>query len=93
MAADEGIAPMSESDVPQPPVVTRLPQGGLVVDVGRQPDSRIRRLKRGDGELAREIQAAVARSRESLGIADGAEIVPVVLLYRYGEPDYVVISS
>jgi hypothetical protein len=76
-----------------PPLVTKLTDIGLVVDVGSQSEDRIDQPKQGHGELARQIQAAVARSREGLAVDTAAEIVPVVLLYRCDQPDYVVITS
>jgi hypothetical protein len=81
-------------DIPPPsfPVPARLPHTGLFIDLGSQARRRIRRLKGGDGQLAREIQAAVDQSRQELGIDPGTEIVPVVLLYRRDEPDYLVVN-
>jgi hypothetical protein len=76
-----------------PPLVTKLPDIGLVIDVGNQSGDRIDQLKQGHGELTRQVQAAVARSREGLAADTAAEIVPVVLLYRCDQPDYVVITS
>jgi hypothetical protein len=92
MAAADETVDIDEGDRRDHPVVTRLPENGLVVDLGRQSERRIRGLKRGEGELARQVQAVVQQSRESLGIEDGLEIVPVVLLYRCGAPSYVVIT-
>ena len=60
------------------------------MDVGKQRRKAIKRLKRGDGPLKRQIQATLDRSREELGIDPAAEIVPVVILYRCPERDYVV---
>ena len=74
------------------PSVTKLPTGELVLDVGKQPEDQIERLKQGDGELAHQVRAAVSRSRAELGIGVAREIVPVVLLYRCAEPIYVVIT-
>jgi len=79
------------------PTPARLPQTGLFIDLGSQARRRIRRLKGGDGGLARQIQLAVDRARQELGIDAGTEIVPVVLLYRRDEPDrdepdYVVVN-
>ena len=76
-----------------PPLVTKLPDIGLVVDVGSQSEDRIDQLKQGRGELARQIQAAIARSPDGLAVDAATEIVPVVLLYRCDRPDYVVITS
>jgi hypothetical protein len=84
---------MDEGDPQTLPLVKQLPGIGLMVDMGTQPEARIKRLKRGEGELARQVQAAVLQSRETLGLGTDVEIVPVVLLYSCGEPDYVVITS
>jgi hypothetical protein len=76
-----------------PPLVTKVPGVGLVVDVGSQSEDRIDQLKQGHGELTRQIQAALARSPDGIAANPAAEIVPVVLLYRCDQPDYVVITS
>jgi hypothetical protein len=74
------------------PVATALGNVGLLVDLGRQPRKQIKRLKRGDGPLSYQIQAAVASSREQLNVDAGTEITPVILLYHRAESsDYVVI--
>jgi hypothetical protein len=70
-----------------------LPNTSLLVDLGQQRRKRIDRLKRGEGALTWQIQEAVDRHRQELGISAEAEIVPVVLLYRRDEPDYVVTVS
>jgi hypothetical protein len=74
------------------PIVTKLPTGELLLDVGRLPEDQIERLKQGGGELAHQVQAAVSRSRAEPGLGVAQEIVPIVLLYRCAEPDYVVIT-
>src|SRR5262245_22809473 len=73
-------------------IAAALPNVGLLVELGPQRRKQIRQLKRGEGALAYRIQAAVEQRREELGIDAAAEIVPVVLLYRESEPDYVVIT-
>jgi hypothetical protein len=85
---------MEKSNCSQPsvPTVARLPNIGLMVDLGRQQRRQVKRLKRGDGALTHQIQTAVDRARGELGIGAASEIVPVVLLYRRGETDYVVIT-
>jgi len=93
MAAADETRALDEGHPGQSPMVTRLPDGSLLVELDRQPRARIRDLKDGGGALAREVQAAVLAQREALGLAADVEIVPVVLLYRCGEPDYVVITS
>jgi hypothetical protein len=73
-------------------VVSRMPDLGLLVELGPQRRKDIKRLKRSDGPLTRRIMAAVEQQCEQLGIDPAAEIVPVVLLYRRDKPDYVVIT-
>jgi hypothetical protein len=75
------------------PSATPLPNTGLLIELGTQPRKQIKRLKHGDGALTHQIQAAVNSSREELGIDVDTEIVPVVLLYRHDEPDYVVVTA
>ena len=84
---------MKPGDFPQPtPAVAARPNDvRLVIKFGRQRRRQIKQLKRGDGLLAQHVQAAVDRRRAELGIDGDAEIVPVVVLYRREEPDYVVI--
>jgi hypothetical protein len=85
---------MQSAESPRFPLlpVSPAPNVGLVLDLGRQRRKQIKRLKRADGELALKVQAAAERLRRDLGIDPGKEIVPVVLLYRCAEPDYVVVS-
>jgi hypothetical protein len=71
------------------PVVARFPGRGMLLDVGPQTRSQIKRLKRGRGRLTRQIAQAVGEASEELGIDAAAEVVPVVILYRRGE-DYQV---
>jgi hypothetical protein len=75
------------------PAATPLPNIGLLVELGRQSRKEIGHLKQGDGTLTWQIEAAVTSCREKLGIDTDVEIVPVVLLYRQVEPDYVVIAA
>ena len=90
--AENDTAASGTGDAPPGTLVTtaRLPNTGLLVDLGRQRRKRVERLKRGDGALAWQIQQAVDRQRQALGISADAEVVPVVLLYRSDDPDYVV---
>jgi hypothetical protein len=60
---------------------------GLLMDLGRQQRSDIKRLKRSDGPLALQVQAAVEAQRDKLGISSAVEVVPVVFLYRARESD------
>jgi hypothetical protein len=73
------------------PTTARLPNIGLLIELGPQRRKQIKRLKRGKGPVTQQIQTAVDQRREELGIDDAAEIVPVLLLYRHSESDYVVI--
>jgi len=84
---------MEDGDSPQPqlPAATPMPNLGLILDLGRQPRTHIKRLKQADGRLTAQIQAAVEEARKELGIAADKEIVPVVLLYSI-DNDYVVLS-
>jgi hypothetical protein len=70
-----------------------LPSSGLLVELGRQRRKEISRLRQADGPLTRQIEAAVTSWREQLKINLEAEVVPVVLLYRLTEPDYVIIAA
>jgi hypothetical protein len=78
---------MEQDDSPPSTLPVPLPssQSGLMLDVGAQSRRRIKRLRRGDGQLARRIHAAVDAAREQLGIDPAAEIVPIVVLYRRGK--------
>jgi hypothetical protein len=86
---------MNKSADPQSllPTAARLPKIGLLIELGRQRRKQIKRLKRGNGALTEQIQAAVNTACEELGIDDEAEIVPVVLLYRHDEPEYTVVIA
>ena len=76
------------------PKTTLLPDNGLLVELGEQHRDTMESLKQGEGPLAWQIEEIVASwsDRLELGGAD-AEVVPVVLLYRKAQPDYVVIAS
>lgn len=55
----------------------------FVVDMGKEKRRRIRKLKRGRGRLAEEVDDIVTTFKDSLGEkADGKEFVPVVVIYR-----------
>jgi hypothetical protein len=73
--------------------IAPLASSGLLVELGRQRRKEISRLKQADGPLTRQIEAAVTSWREQLKINLEAEVVPVVLLYRLTEPDYVIIAA
>jgi len=86
---------MHETDSPYLalPTAARLPNIGLLIELGRQRRKQIKRLKQGSGALTRQIQAAVNHARDELGIAEDADIVPVVLLYRHGTSEYTVVLA
>jgi hypothetical protein len=75
------------------PTAASPPNIGLLVELDRQDPEEISRLKRGDGPLARQIQTAVTSLSEGLGIEAGAQVIPVILLYRQAKSDYVVIAA
>lgn len=75
------------------PAVPPLANVGLIVDAGRQRRKHIKRLRRGVGRVAAQIEAAVDQAREELGIGPDTEIVPVVLLYDCPDRDHVILSS
>jgi hypothetical protein len=68
------------------------PEAGLLIDIGRQGRKRIRRLKRGEGKLARQVQAAVYQAEKGRGDTHPREIVPVVLLYRCIDTEYALVT-
>jgi hypothetical protein len=80
-----------ESSVPL--MTTQIPSVGLFIELGRQVRKDIRQLKQGDSTLTWQIEAAVTSLRESLGIEADVEVVPVVILYRLAEPDYIVVTG
>jgi hypothetical protein len=73
------------------PTATPLPDIRLLVELGQRRRKEIKHLKRGDGPLTWQIEAAVTSWRVERGIDADVEVVPVVLLYRQPEPDYVVV--
>lgn len=81
--------PVREQPAPEQPAPA---EAGLLIDVGRQRRKHVNRLMQGEGRLAREVQAALYNAREELGIDSAAEIIPVVLLYRYEKSEYAVIG-
>ncbi len=70
------------------PVLGPVPDRGLLLEVGRQSRSQIKRLKRGRGRLTRQITDAVTQACEGLGIDPRSEVIPVVILYRRRPDDY-----
>jgi hypothetical protein len=64
-----------------------LGHAGLLLDLGELGRKEVRRLKRGKGLLARQIQAAVEEQFQRLGMEPTIEIVPVVLLYECATGD------
>jgi hypothetical protein len=65
---------------------------GLVIDAGRQRQKHIKRLKRGAGRIAEQVESVIAQFSAEHEIDPDAEIIPVVLLYQNSDLDYVVIS-
>jgi len=82
---------MVDSETPPLPVA-RPAVAGLMLDLGRQRRKQIKRLKRGDGRLTRHLQEVIEQSRAELGLDPAVEIVPVVLLYRRREADYLILN-
>ena len=68
---------------------TPLPNVGLILDAGRQRRKQIKQLRQGRGQIAAQVAAALAQARQELGVGPETEIVPVVLLYRYSDPDII----
>lgn len=66
-------------------VLTRSTDVGLLIELGRQERSEIKRLKKSDGPLAQYIQSTVDEQRDQLGISSAVEVVPIVFLYRARE--------
>jgi hypothetical protein len=83
---------MDDDDVTQL-AASRLSDDRLLVELGRRRRSEIKELKRGEGPLAREVQALAEAFREPLGIEAGVEIIPVVLLYRERAGGYSVVYA
>jgi hypothetical protein len=80
-----------EHDAREPsslPALARLPNQGLLIELGPQSRSQIKRLKRGRGRLARQITQSVSKACEGLGMDPRTEVVPVVILYRRRRDDY-----
>ena len=75
------------------PVLSPLSNVGLIVDVGRQRRKHIKRLKRGMGRIATQVEAAADQARTELRIGPDTEIIPVVLLYDFADQDHVIASS
>jgi hypothetical protein len=71
-----------------------LPDAGLLVEVGEQHRETMANLSRGEGPLGWQIEEIVASWHERLEPGGaGVEVVPVDLLCRRADPDYVVIAS
>jgi len=55
----------------------------VILDLGKAKRKEIRQLRDGQGPLVNEVQSALHDVAQSLGEqAQGAQIVPVVLIYR-----------
>lgn len=74
------------------PVLPAPPNVGLIVDAGRQRRKHIKRLRRGVGRIAAQVEAAADQARTELRIGPDAEIVPVVLLYELADRDRAIAS-
>jgi hypothetical protein len=72
---------VDDSTRPSLPVLSPLPNVGLIVDVGRQRRKHIKRLKRGMGRISTQVEAAAEEARGELRIGPDTEIIPVVPLY------------
>jgi hypothetical protein len=78
---------------PALPVLSPLPNVGLIVDVGRQRRKHIKRLKRGMGRISTQVEAVADEARGELRIGPDTEIIPVVLLYDVADWDGVIAPS
>jgi hypothetical protein len=79
---------MNDSDQPEltGAAAAALSNVGLFIELGTQERQDITRLKEGTGALPQQIKEAIEHWRGELGIDTATEVVPVVLLYRRGEP-------
>jgi len=84
---------VDDSTRPSLPVLSPLPNLGLIVDVGRQRRKHIKRLKRGLGRISTQVEAAADEARGELRIDPDTEIIPVVLLYDFADRDDAIASS
>ena len=75
------------------PLVLPLSNVGLIVDAGWQRRKHIKRLKRGMGRIATQVEAAADQARRELRIGPDTEIIPVVLLYDFADRDDAIASS
>jgi hypothetical protein len=75
------------------PALPALSNVGLIVDAGRQRPQHIKRLKRGMGRIAAQVEAAADQARSELRIGPDTEIIPVVLLYDFADRDGAIASS
>ena len=58
----------------------------IIIDLGKKSRKQIKRLKRGEGRLVREVDEAMEEVAAQLGeTVEGKELVPVVVLYRQRE--------
>jgi hypothetical protein len=54
----------------------------IVVDLGSASRKSVRKLKRGQGKLEAEVQAALTQLHANLGAAaENKELVPIVVVY------------
>jgi len=58
--------------------------GPVVVDLGKQPRGRVKRLRRGEGRLMDEVRDCVAELRRTGKVSVTAE--PIIVVVRQKEP-------
>src|SRR5207244_2842379 len=74
----------SESDQKRSRNMAETKVNPIYLNVGRQTNKRLRRLKRGEGRLTDEVYDAVRDAHPGLDLTSG-EVVPVVVLVRRKE--------
>lgn len=58
--------------------------GPMIVDLGKQPRRRVKRLLRGEGKLMAEVRDCIAELRRTGKISTSAE--PIIVVVRQKEP-------
>ena len=58
--------------------------GPVIVDLGKQPRGRVKRLRRGEGKLMDEVRDCVAELRRTGKVSSTAE--PIIVIVRQKEP-------
>ncbi len=77
------------------PAAVRIPDSGLLLDLGAQSRADMKELRQGHGRLYQHIATIIDGVRNELAIPADAEVVPVVLLYRRADQangDYTVLK-